>query len=113
MKKLLCLVAAAIAFPMALEAETWKNVSLMDASCAGKSEMKANPDAHSKTCAIQCQKGGYGILTSDGGFLKFDAAGNTKVEAALKATKKTDHLRVDVQGELKGSEIAVKSVSLD
>ena len=52
-------------------------------------------------------------MTSDGGFLKFDAAGNKQVEAALKATKKTDHLRVDVQGELKGSEIAVKTVSLD
>ena len=113
MKKLLCLIAAALAFPMALSAETWKNAPLMDASCAAKSEMRANPDAHSKTCAVQCQKGGYGLLTSDGSFLKFDAAGNTKVEAALKATKKTDHLRVDVQGELKGGEIAVKSVSLD
>ena len=113
MKKLLCLIAAVIAFPMALQAETWKNVSLMDASCAAKAEARANPDAHTKTCAIQCQKGGYGILTSDGGFLKFDAAGNKKIEAALKATKKTDHLRVDVQGELKGSDIAVKSVSLD
>ena len=86
MKKLLCLIAVAVAFPMALRAETWKNAALMD---------------------------GYGILTSDGSFLKFDAAGNKQVEAALKATKKTDHLRVDVQGELKGSEIAVKSVSLD
>ncbi len=81
MKKLLCLIAAAIALPMALQAETWKNVSLMDASCASKADTKANPDAHSKTCAIQCEKGGYGIVTSDGGFLKFDAAGNTKVQA--------------------------------
>ena len=86
----------------------------MDAMCAAKAEIaKANPDAHSKTCAIQCEKSGYGIVTSDGRFLKFDAAGNKQVEAALKATKKTDHLRVDVDGELKGGEIAVKSVSLD
>ena len=113
MKKLLCLIAAAFALPMALRAETWKNVSLMDAPCASKADTRANPDAHTKTCAIQCEKGGYGIVTSDGGFLKFDAAGNKQVETALKATKKTDHLRVDVQGELKGSEIAVKTVSLD
>jgi hypothetical protein len=113
MKKLVCLIAAAFALPMALQAETWKNVSLMDAMCASKSEARANPDAHAKTCAIQCEKGGYGIVTSDGAFLKFDAAGNTQVVAALKATKKTDHLRVDVQGELKGGEIAVKTVSLD
>ncbi len=112
MKKLL-LIAAAVALPAALQAETWKNVSLMDAMCAAKSEARANADAHPKTCAVQCEKGGYGIVTSNGGFLKFDEAGNKQVEAALKATKKTDHLRVDVEGELKGSEIAVKSVSLD
>ena len=113
MKKILCLIAAAVALPMALHAETWKNVSLMDSMCAAKAEAKANPDAHPTTCAIQCEKGGYGIVTSDGSFLKFDAAGNKQVQAALKATKKTDHLRVDVQGDLKGSEIAVKTVSLD
>jgi len=113
MKKILCLIAAVVALPMALQAETWKNAPLMDSMCAAKSEARANPDAHPKTCAVQCQKGGYGIVTSDGGFLKFDAAGNSQVEAALKSTKKTDHLRVDVQGELKGGEIAVKSVSLD
>lgn len=113
MKKVLLLIAAAVAIPMVLQAETWKNAPLMDSMCAAKADARANPDAHPKTCAVQCQKGGYGIVTPDGGFLKFDAAGNTQVEAALKATKKTDHLRVDVQGELKGSEIAVKSVSLD
>jgi|KBSMisStandDraft_5_1062788.scaffolds.fasta_scaffold320480_2 hypothetical protein len=113
MKKLLCLIVAAFALPMALKAETWKNVPLMDSMCAAKSETKANPDAHSKTCAIQCEKSGYGILSSDGKFLKFDAAGNKEVQAALKSTKKTDHLRVDVEGQVKGDEIAVKSVSLD
>ena len=113
MKKILCLIAAAVALPMALHAETWKNAPLMDSMCAAKADARANPDAHAKTCAIQCEKSGYGIVTSDGGFLKFDAAGNKQVEAALKATKKTDHLRVDVDGDLKGGEIAVKSVSLD
>ena len=39
---------------------------------------------------------------SDGKFLKFDEAGNAKIASALKSTKKTDHLRVTVDGERKG-----------
>jgi hypothetical protein len=113
MKKVLFLMLVAAAVPFALRAETWMGASLMDSACASKAETKASPDAHTTKCAVQCQKSGYGIITKDGTFLKFDAAGNTKVEAALKSTKKTDHLRVDVDGELKGNEIAVKTVSLD
>ena len=113
MKKVLFLMFAAAAVPLALQAETWKNVSLMDSMCAAKAEVKAAPDSHTTKCAIQCQKSGYGILAPDGSFLKFDSAGNTKVAAALKTTKKTDHLRADVEGERKGDEIQVKSISLD
>ena len=64
-------------------------------------------------CALSCEDGGYGILTPDGKFLKFDAAGNTKALAALNATKKTDHLRATVEGTLAGDEIKVSSVKLD
>ena len=46
MKKILCLIAAAVALPMALHAETWKNAALMDSMCAAKADAKANPDAH-------------------------------------------------------------------
>lgn len=113
MKKVLLLMFAAAAVPLALQAETWKNASLMDSMCASKAEVKASPDAHTTKCAIQCQKGGYGILAADGSFLKFDSAGNTKAAEALKSTKKTDHLRANVEGERKGNEIQVKSLSLD
>lgn len=113
MKKVLVLMLVAVAVPLALRAETWKNVALMDSACASKAETKADPDAHTTKCAIQCQPSGYGILTKDGAFLAFDKAGNAKVAEALKATKKTDHLRVDVQGEKKGTEIQVEAVSLN
>ena len=33
-------------------------------------------DAHTRNCARQCSKAGYGILASDGRFLRFDSAGN-------------------------------------
>jgi hypothetical protein len=44
--------------------------------------------------------------------LKFDADGNTKMTAELKASKKTDHLRVNVKGNVDGDMIKVDSVKL-
>jgi hypothetical protein len=44
--------------------------------------------------------------------LKFDADGNAKVLAELKASTKTDHLRVNVSGDVKGDTIKVTSVKL-
>ena len=74
---------------------------------------KANPDKHTVKCALACEDGGYGILTADGKYLKFDDAGNKKALAALHATKKTDSLRATVEGTVSGDEIKVSSLSLD
>jgi hypothetical protein len=113
MKKVLLLVAALAAFPLAAQAEVWKNVSLLDTMCSTKEKVAKDPDAHPTSCALQCAKSGYGIVTSEGKYLKFDQAGNDQVLTALKSTKKTDHLRVTVDGDVKGDTIAVNSVSLD
>ncbi len=109
--KVAVLAFAAIGFAGMLAAETWKNVAFVDAQCVDK--VKANPDKHTKKCALSCEDGGYGILTPDGKFLKFDAAGNTQALAALNATTKTDHLRATVEGTLAGDEIKVSSFKLD
>ena len=95
----------------ALSAETWKNVSLVDTQCVDKA--KADPDKHTKKCALACEDGGYGILTAEGKFLKFDTAGNEKAVKALEATSKTDHLRATVEGTVSGDEIKVASVKID
>jgi hypothetical protein len=99
-----------MAASLALTAETWKNVSVVDSQCVDK--VKANPDKHTVKCSLACADQGYGILRSDGTYLKFDAAGNAKAKAAFEATKKTDHLRADVEGEKSGDEIKVKSFTL-
>jgi hypothetical protein len=57
-------------------------------------------------------KSGFGIVTSDQQFLKFDAAGNEKIVEALKASPKKDHLRVNVNGEVEGDTLKVSSVKL-
>ena len=112
MKRVLLVASILAALPLAASAEVWKNASLLDTMCAAKEKVAKNPDAHPTSCALQCAKSGYGIM-ADGKYLKFDEKGNEQIASELKSTKKTDHLRVTVDGDLKGDTIAVKSVKLD
>ncbi len=111
MRKAVLIVAlAALALPALAAAETWQNVPLVDHHCVNK--VKADPDKHPTSCLIRCADGGYGVLTADGTWVKFDKAGNEKALAALKATSKKDHIRVNVTGEMKGDEIAVTDLTI-
>ena len=58
----------------------------------------------------ESQKAGYGVVTFEGKYLKFDAAGNTKALALLKASKKEDYLKVEVAGEVQDDSIKVTSI---
>lgn len=108
---LACLAALTLlALPGAVAAETWTKVALVDGMCAKKA--KDVPDAHTRDCAIKCASGGYGIFTAEGRYLKFDEHGSEQALAALKASDRKDHLRVDVKGTLEGDRIAVDSVAL-
>ncbi len=110
MKKLLLLALVLGLSTLAL-AENWHNVVLIDSNCAMKPTIAKNPDMHTRACAILCAESGYGIITSDGKFLKFDKNGNEKALALLKASNKNDHLRVNVKGDLNGDTIAVKTIA--
>src|SRR5262245_15224255 len=94
-----------------LMAETWKDVPVVDSSCAAK--VKSAPDQHTRDCALSCAKGGFGVIVSDESFLKFDGAGNAKALSALRSAKKTDHLRATVTGKRSGEDIQVESITLD
>jgi len=59
-----------------------------------------------------CKKSGYGVITENHKFLKFDEVGNKKAFEALKATDKEDHLRVDVTGEVEGDTLKVTSLKM-
>jgi hypothetical protein len=109
MKKLLVLMLLTV-FSLPMLAAEWKDAALVDVQCSRKSQ--ANPDAHTRQCALGCAKSGFGIYTSDGKFLKFDAKDNDEVMNELKKTDKADHLRVNVKGEQSGDTIKVESVSL-
>jgi hypothetical protein len=114
MKKvsILCtLLLALIALASFAEQQTWKDVSVIDTMCISK--VKSDPDKHQKKCLLQCEMSGYGIIDSDGNYLKFEDAGNEKLLAALKNSDKADHIRATVEGEKSGDTIKVTSVSLN
>lgn len=100
----LCVVPALAA------AEEYKDVPVVDVNCSKK--VAGDPDSHPRACALKCAASGFGIVTKDKQFVKFDAEGNKKVVEALKASEKKDHLRVDVSGELQGDTLKVTSIKL-
>jgi hypothetical protein len=99
-----------LASPALAETKTFKNVSVIDVSCSQK--QADNADAHSRDCALKCQKSGFGIITADKTFLKFDPDGNAKILEQLKSSKKADHLRVNVTGDVQGDILKVDSINL-
>jgi len=104
------LMAGLMATPALAATQTFNDVSVVDVACS--KQAAANGDAHTRECAIGCKDSGFGILTTDNKFLKFDADGNAKILEALKASDKKDHLRVNVSGDVSGDTIKVASVKL-
>lgn len=104
------LILGLFALPAFAASESYKDVSVVDVNCSAKAA--ANPDAHPRSCALKCEASGFGIITADKKFIKFDAAGNEKITKELKASEKKDHLRVDVEGDLEGDVLKVSSVKL-
>jgi hypothetical protein len=109
MKMLASLLALGLMASPALAA-TFNDVSVVDVACSKK--VAATADTHTRECALMCKESGFGIVTSDQKFLKFDADGNAKVLEQLKASDKKDHLRVNVTGDVDGDTLKVKSVKL-
>jgi len=96
--------------PALVAAETYNDVPVVDVNCSKKAA--ADPDSHTRSCALKCAASGFGIVTKDNQFLKFDAKGNSSIVDALKASDKKDHLRVDVSGDVNGDTLRVTSVKL-
>jgi len=110
-RPMLALVALCWIVVPAFAAETWNGVPLVDTQCATR--VKDDPDGHTTKCALQCSPNGFGIFAADGTYLRLDEAGNKLAEAALRSTKKTDHIRATVTGERQGDTIKVASLTLD
>jgi hypothetical protein len=106
MRRILLLSAAASLLSVGAFAETW-NGTLVDVMCKGK-----DLSSHTTKCAVSCAKSGYGLVLSDGKFVKFDESGNAKALAALKSTDKEKDLKAKVSGALDGDVVKVSSIEL-
>ena len=112
MKTLVSLLALGLMASPALAAtQSFKDVPVVDVNCSG--QVTDNPDAHTRECALKCKDSGFGIITSEKKFLKFDADGNKKIAEQLNSSKKADHLRVNVTGDVNGDMLKVSSIHLE
>lgn len=106
----LLILLGLFATPAFALAASFHDVPVVDVQCSKKAA--ADPDSHTRDCALQCAASGFGIVTKKQGFLKFDAAGNAEMEKELKASDKKDHLRVNVNGEVQGDTLRVAYIQL-
>ena len=103
--KISALICALLASGSAF-AETWTG-TLVDVMCKGK-----DLAGHTRECALTCAKSGFGVVLSDGKFLKFDESGNAKALGVLKASSKDKDLKAKVTGTKDGETIQVDAVEL-
>jgi hypothetical protein len=81
--------------------------TVVDVMCRGK-----DLAGHTRDCAVTCSKSGYGLVTADGKFLKFDEQGNVRTLAALKKATKDKDLKAKVSGAMAGDVLKVEAIEL-
>ncbi|HLK64675.1 MAG TPA: hypothetical protein VKU19_14620 [Bryobacteraceae bacterium] len=68
--------------------------------------------SHTRECAITCAKSGFGLVTAEGKFLKFDETGNARTLTLLKKSAKDKDLKAKVGGTVDGDVLKVASIEL-
>jgi hypothetical protein len=89
---------------LAIAADSFSG-TVVDVMCRGK-----DLASHTRECALTCAKSGFGLVTADGKFLKFDEAGNARTLAVLKKMGKDKDLKAKVSGTLDGESLKVESI---
>jgi len=79
--------------------------TVVDVMCRGK-----DLASHTRECAITCSKSGYGLVTADGKFLKFDEAGNARTLSLLKKLAREKDLKAKISGTVSGDVLKVDSI---
>ncbi|MBK5293822.1 MAG: hypothetical protein JJE04_19365 [Acidobacteriia bacterium] len=91
---------------LSASAESWSG-TVVDVMCKGK-----DLASHTRQCALNCAKGGFGLVLADGKFVKFNEAGNAKTLAVLKSSAKEKDIKAKVTGKLDGDVIQVELVEI-
>lgn len=88
---------------------------LIDSTCAARAATRPGFAAgHSKTCLRMpsCADSGYGVLTQDRRFIKFDSNGNEQVKKLLADLAQETGIKVEVSGTMDGDRMTVKNLRL-
>jgi hypothetical protein len=94
-------------------AETWNNVMLLDVMCSKLPRIMKEPTDHPRACILECHEDGYGVVLTDGDFLKFDQNGSRLAIDILRSDDAPEqNVRVDVSGKLKNGILHVERISL-
>lgn len=101
MKRAVCVLLCSAALACA---ESFSG-TVVDIMCRGK-----DLASHTRECAIACAKSGYGLVTAEGKFLKFNETGNARTLAALKKLSREKDLKAKVSGTLHGDVLDVETI---
>ena len=93
-----------LGFANAASAESFAG-TVVDVMCRAK-----DLASHTRECSLSCAKSGFGIVTAEGKFLKFDEAGNARTLSALKKTAKEKDLKAKVTGTVSGDLLKVDTI---
>ena len=104
MKRTVLSLSLLAALAIAAAAETFSG-TVVDVMCRGK-----DLASHTRECALTCSKSGYGLVTADGKFLKFDETGNARTLALLKKLSKEKDLKAKVTGSVDGELLKVETI---
>lgn len=105
MRRIIVLSLVPLAFlANAVAAESFSG-TVVDVMCRGK-----DLASHTRDCALTCAKSGYGMVTAEGKFLKFDEAGNARTLSILKKATKDKDLKAKVTGTLDGDVLKVEAI---
>lgn len=89
---------------------------LIDVACGTEKGADAKTAAkHDTSCLVMddCAKSGYGIMTADSRYYRFDAAGNGQARKLIASTKKEADWRITVVGTIEKDTIKVQAITVD
>jgi hypothetical protein len=114
MKRFALVLFAAISIG-AFAADTTVSGYLVDVACGAEDGSKPGFGAsHEKMCLQMpdCAKSGYGVVTDDKKFIKFDAAGNEQAKKFIATLKKKKDIKIAVTGAVEGESMTVSKIEL-
>ena len=91
---------------------------LLDVACHDrlkpKGHLNLSAALHSRSCleAPFCTRSGFGVLTDDQHFIKFDDDGNAKVKKFIAGFNRETDIKIIVTGTVAGDKMTVSKIEL-